>query len=254
MSGTPDPNTPRNKLLQSNTIEMTSPPSGEAAPRRVKVRFTTGDRDRDGEIIVPGGLKTDAYMKNPIVLFNHDRKTVIAKTVGLSQEANAWVADVEFPKEGEFSESDHVYKLIRSGLLNTASIGARYLKGEWLDDTYVITSSEMYEFSFVTIPANPNAVIVERAMTEDDGFWDKFEARMKKLLGLSKTPSDTDPAPDDGTTPDPAAADEPAGAHKTAADDLHAKAQAQAQAEAVRARQIALIDTAPPIDLPPPRP
>ena len=34
--------------------------------------ITTGDRDRDGDIIDPTGAVIDNYLKNPVIMFAHD--------------------------------------------------------------------------------------------------------------------------------------------------------------------------------------
>lgn len=134
--------------------------------RQIKVIVSDATQDRSEDIIDPMGIDYASYLKNPVVLYQHDHDQPIARCISLSLEGGKLHATVEFPPEGELPKSDEVYKLIKNGILNAASIGFIPKEYVWLEDSRwgrKFTSVEMIEFSFVSVPCNPNALITERS-------------------------------------------------------------------------------------------
>ena len=140
-----------------------------SGPRRVVARISDESVDREGDIVVQAGLDTRNFVKTGgTVLWQHDPSTPIAKCVSLKREGAATLATVLFPDVGVSAKSDEIYGLIKQGVCNATSIGFRAMKFEPVDskDPYggrKYLSTELCEFSFVSVPANVNATIIERS-------------------------------------------------------------------------------------------
>lgn len=135
--------------------------------------ITTSTPDTDKDIIVPEGIDFTHYQKNPVVLWQHNRDQLpIGKCVGLTRTGKGWKAEVQFPPEGVYSFADDVYQMVKAGYLNAVSIGfiptdvdPNRLKG------YTINECSLFEFSIVTVPANPECLIVNdtsKSLTDND--------------------------------------------------------------------------------------
>lgn len=137
--------------------------------RQIRVIVSTGDVDRAGDIVDPNGIDFTAYRKNPVVLYQHDHDEPIARCVEIGVVNGQVEAMVQFPDEGAAEDSDKVYNLIKAGVLNAVSIGFIPLesvsldpKDSWGPKRY--TKCEIIEFSVVSVPANANALIIERTI------------------------------------------------------------------------------------------
>ena len=122
---------------------------------------------RDGDIIDVTGIDLEAFRLNPIVLNQHRRDEPIARCVEIGVKGDALEALVQFPDKGISPKSDEVYGLIQAEVLNAVSIGIiprewSHMDDDspWLGTRYI--KSEMVEFSVVSVPANADALIVER--------------------------------------------------------------------------------------------
>jgi phage head maturation protease len=129
--------------------------------------ISTGDIGRDGAIIEPAGWDFDNYNRNPVVLWMHDDDVMpFAKTVDLMATAKELVARAEFDMEDPLGAI--AFRKISNGFVNSTSV--RWLpkktevrtEGEGDDkrDILVFLEQELLEWSFVTIPADPSAMIV----------------------------------------------------------------------------------------------
>lgn len=139
-------------------------PADEKGP--VRVVLSTGSVDRDGDTIDPSGWDLEAYAKNPVVLFGHDRRSPpVGRALRVWTEGGALKADVEFAPTEDGRECE---ALVRGGFLSAASVGfeaVEYGPRKSEDGTSGIAFSrqELLEFSFVTIPANAEALVEQRA-------------------------------------------------------------------------------------------
>lgn len=114
--------------------------------------------DRVGDIMDPecwqkGGL--DNYMRNPIILFNHDYN----KPIGRGTEVR--VTDEGLELTAKISKADgYISQLIQDGVLSTFSVGFKIKEADYLKETggLYIKDAELYEVSVVSVPANQAAV------------------------------------------------------------------------------------------------
>ncbi len=143
--------------------------------REVVCIVSTDAIDRDGEILLPSGLRKKNYGGNPVVLKNHDRSSLpVGKCLWLKQSGNQIIAKVQLSKKTK--EADEVYGLIEDDMLRGVSIGfipLKYMKrGDkgWKDEyskaTAVISEFEIFEFSFVSVPCNPECLVISKSISE----------------------------------------------------------------------------------------
>ena len=118
---------------------------------------STKEVDRVGDIMDPecwqkGGLAN--YMKNPIILFNHDYN----KPIGRGTEVR--VTDDGLELTAKISKADgYISKLIQDGVLSTFSVGFKVRDADYVKETggLYIKDAELYEVSVVSVPANQSA-------------------------------------------------------------------------------------------------
>jgi len=148
-----------------------------AYPART-IRFIGSDEsiDRDGDTISIDGWDLSNYVKNPVVLYAHDRfgLPVGKADVSIDRLARQLIFDVKFPTIEELATDpanpsehalmvDAIYNMAKQGILNTVSVGFRGIEYEPTATGRAYTRQELMEVSIVPIPANPNAVAVLRA-------------------------------------------------------------------------------------------
>lgn len=179
----PDTNTP---ALQGGThrsatanasIRMAS--DGE----RTTVQVMTEDIARDGMVLQADGVDTEAYMRNPVVLWNHgmdlQRGAVpVARTVDMQRVDGGIRATVEWDDD---AFSQEIKRKVKRGFLSAVSIGWQTQDSERQEvdgrTVPVVTRADMTEFSFVSVPADANALVVERSHATAD-----LEAALERVL------------------------------------------------------------------------
>lgn len=172
------------------TFPVTVKDLSETEARSILITGSTEGVDRDGDIIDVGGWKTDQYMKNPVILWAHDRSAPpVAKALSVSVDKNKKTLDfkVYFPTIAELSSipgtpSEHalfvdtLYNMYKNGLLNASSVGFRALKSTTREDQDLPTwargthflEQELVELSLVPVPANAEALVRAREIKEID--------------------------------------------------------------------------------------
>ncbi|HUS48486.1 MAG TPA: HK97 family phage prohead protease [Phycisphaerae bacterium] len=133
---------------------------------------STGDEDRQGEIIEPGawGKGLDAYRRNPVILAAHQHRLttgnspVIGSAVKIEPAGEALVFHMKFADTQLGREYAALY---RDRHMRAFSVGFMSSNGEWRDSAspggktkrvWVHTEVELLEISAVAVPANPEAL------------------------------------------------------------------------------------------------
>src|SRR4051812_44167284 len=162
---------PRFKLLQTETelLPITKDADTNQEVRPVRVVVSTSSVDRMGDIIVQDGIDLTGYKTNPTVLWQHDPDCPIARAPDVGVVGGKLTATALFPAEGADEDSDRIYRKIKAGTVNAASIGFNPVEWDPIDPKHPwgglkFTKSEMLEFSFVSIPANKDCVIIGRSI------------------------------------------------------------------------------------------
>lgn len=120
-----------------------------------EVVISTDDLDRHGEVIEAAGWLTDSYLKNPVVLWAHDYNELpIGICLELRAEGNKKIAKGRFAPGSANPKAQQVRQLYDAGIMRATSVGGVVHEMEGNR----ITKFEMVEFSFVPVPANPNAL------------------------------------------------------------------------------------------------
>lgn len=133
-----------------------------------EVVATTEGIDRDGEVILVSGWDFTNFMKNPIILWGHnyyEMDAIIGAVTELIQEDARVIVRGVFANTEEGQTARQLYD---DGILKTVSVG--FIPKERMGNT--ITKAELLEVSFVSIPANPDAMSL---------------AKLHKMDGMMKT-------------------------------------------------------------------
>jgi HK97 family phage prohead protease len=121
--------------------------------------------DRMGDSVAVEGWKLANYKRNPVVLWGHD-----GSMLPVGRATNVWVqggklkATAELAPASVSQYAERVRSMIASGFLNATSVGFAPLKLKLSNDKnrpYGIDfiEQELLEFSIVSIPANPDALL-----------------------------------------------------------------------------------------------
>ena len=168
---------------------------------RVKAVISTGDIARDDAIIDPEGWDFSNYDRNPVVLWMHnDSAMPFARTVDRIATPNELMATAEFDMEDPMGAT--IFRKIEAGFINATSV--RWLpkrtelitegKGDGERQVLIFREQELLEWSFVTIPADPKALIM-RAEGGEFGVREYVEQQIAEAF--KRTPPEPEP-PIDG--------------------------------------------------------
>lgn len=171
----------------------------DAGDRQLRFTISNGGVDRYNDRVIQSGWKLENYNTNPVVLFNHDEALIIGRCVEIGLVGDKLKATVEFlagdtPHFGELA--DGVYRMLKGKYLNAVSVGFRVLDYDKVDDDARprgcdYTSQDLLEFSIVTIPALPSALIEPgqrgAPIEQTKSFvWNDPEKRQRALDLVSK--------------------------------------------------------------------
>lgn len=165
----------RRGLLGTVAVKATTP-SGVDGP---VLDFIASDDtlDRYDEVIDANGWRLDNYRRNPVFQNSHrygDIMNTLGKSLITEVHAGALYQRIEFAIE-ENPVAKIAYGLYRGGFLNAVSVGFIPIRWEMgsQDAGYrrKYIEQELLELSAVSIPANPNALVLglkSGAVAKDD--------------------------------------------------------------------------------------
>ncbi|OLP55228.1 hypothetical protein BJF92_21820 [Rhizobium rhizosphaerae] len=157
--------------------------------RRVVLLCSTDDIDRTGDIVVQTGIDLQAYRQNPVILWQHDHGSPIARATDVRLSGNSLEAECEFPPAGVSALSDQIYALVRANVIAGVSIGFRPLeslpldKGNPMKGPQRYTKSDLLEISLVSVPCNPAARVTWKYAEGDKKAKRKAEAEELRRIG-----------------------------------------------------------------------
>lgn len=152
--------------------------------RKYTIRASEGDPleyimsddtvDRYGDIIDPKGWDLTDFKKNPIALFGHNSNFPIGKWSNVRVTGGKLLGRLQLVEKGISQRIDEIIGLVEAGILRAVSVGFRPLEAEPINEKEPwaglrFTKSELLETSIVSIPANPNALAVAKAMHISEG-------------------------------------------------------------------------------------
>jgi HK97 family phage prohead protease len=127
--------------------------------------------DSDNEVVDIPSANLKRFLDNSVGFFQHESyKLPILTWHNVRIEGNALIADAHFhelPDENGNPLSKTIKEYVKAGVLKAVSIGFRYtdmpeqvsVDGKTI---WIIKEPEIFEASIVTIPANPEALIIEQ--------------------------------------------------------------------------------------------
>jgi hypothetical protein len=170
--------------------------------RSLIVTISTVSPDRSGDVVIPGGVKLENYLKNPVVAFAHRYNDLaLAKAGDIRINSDSIQAKVTFPNAGISPLSDQVYELYKGGFMNAWSIGFIPFKyADIQNGGRQFTEWELLEFSAVLVPDNPEALTIMRSKGIDTAPLEAANAEATKEEDV--TPGDTTPPTPPTATPE----------------------------------------------------
>lgn len=123
-----------------------------------KNSFIVSDETKNsfGMVIKTDGIDIEAFIKNPVMLYMHERKSVVGRWENLRKEGTKLIADAVFDDTTELGKS--VKTQVEKGFLRSASIGIQIIEEQDINGVRTVTKSILNEISIVDIPSNKNAL------------------------------------------------------------------------------------------------
>ena len=174
-------------LLKAVETEVT-----ESEEERVlNFKISTETPDSYDDVIKADGWDLERFRKNPVVLWAHDhRQPPIGQALSVGVENGDLVASAKFADAETYAFADTVFRLLQGKFLRATSVG--FFPQEWTFDEerggYNFIKQDLFEFSVVPVPANPDALALALKSGEIDV--EPIKAWAEKTLDLW-TPDDS---------------------------------------------------------------
>jgi HK97 family phage prohead protease len=152
-------------LLKAVDTEVT-----ESEEERVlNFKISTETPDSYNDVIKADGWDLERYKKNPVVLWAHSHyQPPVGQALSVEVEDGDLVASAKFADAETYAFADTVFRLLQGKFLRATSVG--FFPREWTYDEdrggYNFIQQELFEFSVVPVPANPDAL----ALAVSDGI------------------------------------------------------------------------------------
>ena len=141
--------------------ELVTKTKGEGESRAFEVIISTSAIDRHGETILQSGWDFKNYMANPVVLWGHDYHSLpVGIVTEIIPDGEKTIARGIFAPAEANPLAEQLFKLYQLGMLKTVSVG--FIPKEYNGNQ--ITKAELLELSFVSVPANPEALSTGKAL------------------------------------------------------------------------------------------
>jgi HK97 family phage major capsid protein/HK97 family phage prohead protease len=127
--------------------------------------MSDGSVDRMGDVIEPDGWRLDNFHRNPVALFGHNPDFVVGnwRDVGVRKGQLTGRLELLDPVSDRQRE---VHAAVKAGFLRAVSVGFHSDSFEPLGKSGGLrfTEAELVECSLVSVPANPNALAMAKAL------------------------------------------------------------------------------------------
>lgn len=131
--------------------------------------LSDGSLDRHGTRINPKGWQLDAFRKNPVALFGHDKGFPIGTWTNVRIEGNQLLGRLNPAAKGTSERIDEITSLIEQGILRATSAGFAVLEmGKPGKSLYDFEKQVLHEASIVAVPSNTNALAFARSLNISD--------------------------------------------------------------------------------------
>lgn len=163
-----------------------------------KTTFVVSDESVNsyGFVVLTAGIDTSKFERNPVMLYMHERKTVVGRWENIRKDGKRLLADAVFDDSTPIGAQ--VKNQVEKGFLRSASIGVDIIEKETINGVETVTKSELTEISIVDIPSNSNALKLYRKNGRQvlrlavPGTIDDLRAAIIEILGLDEDATDED--------------------------------------------------------------
>jgi HK97 family phage major capsid protein/HK97 family phage prohead protease len=144
--------------------QRAAPPPGEDPLEFV---MSDGSVDRMGDVIEPNGWKLDNFRSNPVALFGHDPQFPIGQWQDVNVRGGRLTGHLAL-MEPVSDRLREIHAAVQAGVLRAVSVGFHSQNVEPLEGSKSgglhFIEAELVECSLVSVPANPNALAVAKAL------------------------------------------------------------------------------------------
>lgn len=148
--------------------------------------FNKATVDDAKDIIKPKAWNLVRYMKNPMVLFNHNPDYPIGKTVEIEQREDGLWGKILI-SNSKTEKAQYVRDMIVEGILKTYSVGfeteqAEKSKAEGGKEVNAITKAKLHEVSVVSLPMNEDSTFSHSAKSLNMKNWTSYKKAVEDVL------------------------------------------------------------------------
>jgi HK97 family phage prohead protease len=135
------------------------------------------------DIVDPNGCRLHELTNGLVVLWQHDDKHPIARATSVWRSNGKIMGHIKFPPPGTSEMSDEALRLIKAGVVDSLSIGFQPHKAEQIQGTggARFLDWSLLEISFVSVPANPAAVVTAKRHGSEPSGLAYWRARLDSL-------------------------------------------------------------------------
>ena len=125
--------------------------------------------DRMGDVIRADGWDLASFKKNPVALFGHSHDQILGVWENVRVEGKKLLGRLKLAKPGTSELVDTVRSLIDQRILKAVSVGFQPIEAEPRKSGggYDFIKSALHEVSVVSVPANPNALAIAKALSPE---------------------------------------------------------------------------------------
>jgi HK97 family phage prohead protease/HK97 family phage major capsid protein len=239
-------------LFVNSTFTKQTPSAGDTIDSiYIEGYASTNDTDRSGDVIPSSvweaGIQN--YLKNPILLSQHDHDDPIGRMVDYRIDSKGlWI-------KARISAAAEIFSLVKDEVLTAFSVGFRIMDAEYnaVAELFVIKELELVEISVVSVPCNQNTLFsLSKAFSDADEykkFKSQFAPKSESAKGLeSSKEADSKSQKEVEMTQDEIKQMVADATAKALADQATAKSLADAQEAEVQARIKAAVALATPTE------
>ena len=122
-----------------------------------------------GDVIRADGWDLTSFKKNPVALFGHSHDQILGIWENVRVEGKKLLGRLKLAKPGTSELVDTVRSLIDQRILKAVSVGFQPIEAEPRKSGggYDFIKSALHEVSVVSVPANPNALAIAKALSPE---------------------------------------------------------------------------------------
>lgn len=113
-----------------------------------------------GMVTLTAGIDTSRFEQNPVMLYMHERATIVGRWENIRKEDDKLLADAVFDDTTPIGKQ--VKSQVEKGFLRAASIGIEIVERKTIKGVDTVTKCILNEISIVDVPANENALKLYR--------------------------------------------------------------------------------------------